>query len=135
MMPDIPPHSAIKELKYAYCHHLDRQNPSAFLDLFTDDASFTIPNYGSGAGNEDLRRFIETLSDRSPELMMHQASNPRLERTGDFVVGHWYYTVVIVHDDGTRELGFGTWEDEYVLLDGTWKIRSLVANRALTLHV
>lgn len=122
----------IVRLKYAYCHHLDHGNVEAFMDLFTDDARFEVPNYGSGRGREAIRNFVTHVRDNDLPLLVHMATNPVIEIDGDEATGLWYYIVLIDDGDSDRSWGQGRWEDKYRRVDGTWKIESLHAARQYT---
>lgn len=122
----------VKRLKHEYCYHLDNGNVGEFLTLFTDEASFEVPNYGAGSGIEDVRDFIEHVNSQNFQLLAHMATNPMLEIDGGEASGHWYYIVIIEDADGNASWGQGRWEDEYRRIDGDWKISSLVATRQFT---
>ncbi|QLG60287.1 nuclear transport factor 2 family protein [Halorarum salinum] len=125
----------IKRLKFKYCFHLDSTNTSEFVDLFTEDAKFDVPNYGSGEGKGAIREFITEIKSRDLELMAHMASNPLIEIDDNEATGKWYYIVIIEDDEGNVSWGQGRWEDTYRRVDDDWKISSLIAIRQFTREI
>lgn len=122
----------LKQLKYRYCYHLDNGNTSSFIDLFTDDVQFEVPNYGEGTGKEDIREFIEEVVSQDINMLSHIAANPIIEIDGRKAIGKWNYIVIIEPYDGDAQLGKGQWNDEYRRVDNEWKISSLLATRQFT---
>lgn len=122
---------AIRDLKYRYGRYTDRGEVDAFVDLFTEDADFDVGVYGTGSGRDEIRAFIEWVTEQDVVARVHNIFNPLITVDGDTASGDWYYIALYERDDGV-EFGQGYYEDEYRLVDDEWKIASLTAKRIIT---
>ena len=117
---------AIKRLKYRYLRCLDRKLWDELAGCFTEDAttSYSGGKY-SFQGREAIVRFLrESLGPAM--LSMHHGHHPEIEITGDSTArGIWAledYLIMTQSNTGLRGAAF--YKDEYVKVDGEWKIKS-----------
>jgi hypothetical protein len=121
---------AIEYLHNAYGYYLDRWQWNDVADLFADDGTIEFAQRGVYVGKERVRRSLELFGPQG----LHQ---------GELFDHAQYQAVIHVADDGSsararvRELGMegkfavdasisgGVYENEYVKVNGVWKIRSL----------
>ncbi|MBJ22130.1 MAG: nuclear transport factor 2 family protein [bacterium] len=118
---------AIKTLKATYCEICDDgHDPNRIVAIFTEDGTWEIDGVGRARGHVELRalftRFGEEIS-----FSQHQVMNPIIELDGDFARGRWYFFApfTFVENDQARWLA-ARYEDDYIKLNGTWKIQRLV---------
>lgn len=132
---------AIKQLKYRYCYALNGGDVDGVVDLFAPDARFetpaaTDPDYPHGfdaaaVGRDEIRATFETIVDEF-ESSAHLVVNPLVEVAGTEAVGRWYYLAVLVTAAGL-EVAQGRYDDEYLKLDGDWRVSSCAVRRHATL--
>lgn len=125
----------IMELKYQYCYATDALDADWLVDAFAPDGSFEIGFYGSVTGHDEIRDYIDWFGDREYEVRSHNVFNPLITVDGDTAEGRWYYVVMYELPDGTVELAQGQYHDEYVAIDGEWKISSVEAERRITTEI
>ena len=125
-MAELADIEAIKQLKHAYFRLLDSKEFELLGGLFTDDAT---TSYESGKyshkGREEVVSFLSTsLGDRSI-VHEHLGHHPEITLTGDTTAaGKWYLHDRVMVPSVDFELG-GTaiYTDEYVKVNGAWRIR------------
>jgi hypothetical protein len=122
---------AIKKLKARYQRGVDTKDWELLGSTFSPDARSV---YSGGKYAFDGRdAIIEFLSNSlgTPEIQtMHHAHTPEIEITGDSTAtGTWYLEDFVLSarpteasPDGTVMHGTGIYHDEYVKIDGEWKI-------------
>jgi len=117
--------AAIEQLKYAYFRLLDTKEFVKLSSLLTEDATTA---YESGAhtyrGRDAIVAFLaSSLSD--PEIVhVHNGHHPEIVLTGDVTAtGTWYLEdkVIMPAYDLVVE-GAAFYSDDYVKIDGEWKI-------------
>jgi ketosteroid isomerase-like protein len=115
----------IKKLKYRYFRHLDCKQFEAMLELFADGSS---TSYDSGRhsyqGKPAIRAFFDDAMSDPKILHQHQGHHPEIELTGDATAtGVWYMDdTVHVLEHNLKIRGNGIYWDEYVKVDGQWRI-------------
>ena len=118
---------AIKRLKYRYIRCLDQKLWDELAGCLTVDAS---ASYGGGAwsyeGRDDILEFIRTSMGSHQFLSSHRVGQPEIELTGpDTARGTWALDDLVVHlEFGVDIRGAAFYEDEYVKVDGEWRIRT-----------
>ena len=117
---------AIKQLKARYCEICDDDhNPERITGVFTDDGIWE----GRGIGRAEGHAAIRTLFARFRELMsfsQHMVMNPIIEIEGDRAHGTWYFFGPFTfRRDNQAKWQSTRYREEYVKLDGEWKIRRL----------
>lgn len=123
---------AIEELKTQYARRSDAvfNNPGnasavALADLFTDDGVLNLGPFGSFSGRAALINAFENILPQGTRWSTHYIVNPLITITGDTATGSWYYLIqsLPAGENATLTQFFGGYDDQYVRVDGAWKIR------------
>lgn len=118
---------AIRQLKYRYFRALDTKQWDELGATLTDDAT-TAYDEGRYAysGREAILDFLRGALGSKRIISMHHGHHPEIVLTSDSTArGTWYLQdMVIFRDANTVLYGAAFYEDEYVKVDGEWKIRS-----------
>lgn len=129
----------IRNLRLAYCAHLDSKNPDALAALFAQDAVCEFPAalggewIGVAAIRQHHAHFMQILG--APYCAVHVVTNPWIELTGETTAtGRWYLFDILAtqiagsgvetrggHDNPL--LAVGLYEDSYSKIDGRWRIQ------------
>jgi bile-acid 7alpha-dehydratase len=126
-MYDLQEIEAIKRLKYKYFRCLDLKLWDEMRECFTEDATSA---YSSGTfsfeGREQILRFLIDAMDRPTVLSAHHGHHPEIEITSaTTAVGVWALADVFIDlQAGVTVRGAAFYRDEYVKVDGQWKIKS-----------
>lgn len=125
-MLDLEAIELIKQLKARYFRFLDTANWEGLQSVFTDDATihFKSPSYDiSFSGWKDMQQFYSSAFTEK-RFGMHTGHHPEITVNGDTAVGLWYLHDIFVNlEDNTTFEGSAIYRDEYVKVDGEWKIR------------
>jgi len=125
-MIDLQEIERIKRLKYRYFRTLDQHNWNELAECFAEDA---VTNYDSGKysfqGKKNIIDFLKQYMDRPTLITQHQAHHPEIDLTGDTTAkGIWYLQDIVIDLDANTTLrGAGFYHDEYVKINGEWKIK------------
>ena len=126
-MPNHDDLEAIRQLKYRYFRALDCKDWDALGETLTKDATTA---YDSGryafAGRDSILEFLRGALGSRRVISMHHGHHPEIEFTGEgSAVGTWYLEDKVLFLDANTVLrGAAFYRDEYVRIDGQWKIRS-----------
>ncbi len=126
-MMDLQEIALIKRLKYRYFRTLDQNDWPELAECFTEDA---VTDYDSGKysfqGKKNIIDFLKAYMDRPTHITQHQVHHPEIELTGDTTAkGVWYLQDIVVDfEPNTTLRGAGFYHDEYVKINGEWKIKS-----------
>jgi len=117
---------AIKRLKYKYLRCLDLKRWEELAETLAEDAE---SSYSSGKYSFKGREaIIAFLREGLPEhrLSMHQCHHPEIELTGeDTARGIWALEDYLIDTkEGFSLRGAAFYYDEYVKVNGEWKIKS-----------
>jgi hypothetical protein len=115
----------IKRLKYAYFRCLDQKRWDEMATLFVPDAT---ASYSGGKyhydGRDAIVDFMRRNMDRPAFHTSHRVHHPEIVIDGDTATGVWAMEDVNVDDELDFYLtGAGFYRDDYVKVDGEWKIR------------
>lgn len=116
----------IQKLKHRYFRHLDCKQFEAMLGLFADDSS---TSYDSGRhayhGKAAIRAFFDDNMGDPKLVHQHQGHHPEIELTSDTTAtGIWYMDdTVHILEHNMKVRGNGIYWDEYVKVEGEWKIK------------
>lgn len=118
---------AIQLLKHKTWKYYDTQDAEELLKLFTDDVRISTapPAANEFRGKDQLAKGLER--DFPVSIASHQGHGPVIEltsettATGYWSIDEWYY----YFDRGHEWRAKGFYVDEYVKLDGEWKVCSL----------
>lgn len=121
---------AIRQVKFRYLRCIDNQLWAELRTCFTTDAT---TSYGAGEhsyeGIDAVVGFLESsLGKRAATgyLAMHQSMHPEIEFTGDSTArGVWALHSIGFDgsEEGRRHSFVAYYQDEYVKVNGEWKIR------------
>jgi hypothetical protein len=119
---------AIKRLKYRYLRCLDTKRWDELAETLTDDAT---TEYSDGEyrfkGKSAILEFLKgtPLAREGEFIGVHHCQQPEIEITGEGTArGTWALYNYLIHkrdQTGLRLCAF--YHDEYVKLNGVWKIR------------
>ncbi len=118
---------AIRQLKYRYFRALDCKDWDALGNTLAEDAT---TSYDDGRyafeGRAAILEFLRGALGSPNMISMHHGHHPEIEITGDGSArGTWYLEdMVIFREANTVLRGAAFYHDEYVRIDGEWKIRS-----------
>jgi len=116
---------AIKRLKYKYFRTLDTKKWDEMAECFAEDAktSYSGGKY-SFEGRDTIMSFLK--KGLGPHMIsMHQGHHPEIELTSDTTAtGIWaLQDYVIDLKRNTSLFGAAFYQDEYVKVNGEWKIK------------
>ncbi len=116
---------AIKQLKARYFRFIDCKLWDELADCFTEDAITTYSNDREHyEGRDAIMKFLRSNLD-TPVLTMHQGHHPEITITSETTaVGKWALEdyIITMKNKGIQCAAF--YHDEYVKVDGRWKIKS-----------
>ena len=117
---------AIKRLKYRYVRCIDQKLFDELEDCFVEDAT---ASYGGGAypfeGRAAIMEFLRSSLGPTTMLTSHRVHEPEIDLTGsNTATGVWALEdTVIFSDQPLAVRGAAFYTDDYVRVDGTWRIR------------
>ena len=126
-MIDLQEIEAIKRLKYRYMRCIDQKLWSELEQCFAEDAS---ASYSGGkyafSGRDAIMKFLVEAMSRPSFLSSHRVHQPEIDLTSETTAtGIWALEDTVIdtqHDITLRGAAF--YRDEYVKIDGDWKIQS-----------
>ncbi len=117
---------AIKRLKYRYVRLIDTKGWDELAALFVSDAT---ANYSDGkysfTGRDAIMAFLRDSMSSANMLTSHKVHQPEIELIGtDTAAATWALDDVVVHLDYSLTIrGAAFYRDEYVKVDGEWRIK------------
>ena len=126
-MADLQELEAIKRLKYKYLRCLDQKRWSELAECFTEDATSA---YSGGKfsfeGRDAVMEFLESAMGADSFLSSHTVHHPEIEFTTETTAtGVWALHDTVIETKANIIIrGAAFYEDEYVKVDGAWKIKS-----------
>jgi bile-acid 7alpha-dehydratase len=118
---------AIKRLKYKYFRCLDTKALDELAECFIEDV---ITSYSDGQyslqGIYAIMKFIKRGLARYDFFGLHHGQHPEIELTGDATArGTWALYNYMINTEKDRCMLIGAfYHDEYVKINGEWKIKS-----------
>jgi hypothetical protein len=118
---------AIKRLKYKYLRCLDQKLWDELAECFTEDAK---SSYSGGRyafdGRDAILGFLRKAMGAPSFLSSHRAHHPEIEfQAPDRATGVWALEDTVIETRaGVTIRGAAFYHDEYVKIDGAWKIRA-----------
>ncbi len=126
-MADLQELEAIKRLKYKYLRCLDQKRWSELAECLTEDATSA---YSGGKfsfeGRDAIMEFLESAMGADSFLSSHTVHQPEIEFISETsATGIWALRDTVIETNANIIIrGAAFYEDEYVKLDGEWKIQS-----------
>jgi hypothetical protein len=126
-MADLQELEAIKRLKYKYLRCLDQKRWSELAECLTEDATSA---YSGGKfsfeGRDAIMEFLESAMGADSFLSSHTVHQPEIEFTTETTAtGIWALNDTVIETNANIIIrGAAFYEDEYVKVDGAWKIKS-----------
>lgn len=118
----------IKKLHQKYIDLMDKLRYKEVLDLFVEDASVEVRNWGVLKGKEGLTEvYINRLGRRKERSEGHFVVEPDITVEGDSARGTWLLYMLFSKPAG--EWVQGRNEAEYIKVGGKWKIKSMKFTR------
>jgi uncharacterized protein (TIGR02246 family) len=114
----------IREVMAAYCHALDACRFAEVASLFADDGVWTT-DYGEARGRaaiEAMLRGIVPVKGEGPQRK-HYITNIIIKVSGDAASSISDYLVVRESGPGLIPVMGGTYKDQWVRQDGTWRFQ------------
>ncbi len=125
-MLDLHELEAIKQLKYRYMRCIDQKRWEELAECFSEDAT---SSYGGGkfsyTGREEIMKFLVQAMDRPSFLSSHRVHQPEITFTGETTAtGIWALEDTVIDlQFGITLRGAAFYRDDYVKIDGQWKIQ------------
>jgi len=127
----------IKKLKARYFRCMDTKDWDGFQSVFADDATMDTteeaPNIEVVVGAPQIRQFVE--GSVGPVVTVHHGHMPEIEITSPTTAnGIWAMQDFLKMPEGSplgvkTLIGWGHYTETYELVDGAWKIKTLVLTR------
>ena len=126
-MVDLQEIEAIKRLKYKYLRCLDQKRWTELKECFSEDATSA---YGDGkysfTGRDKIMEFLIGAMDSRSMLTSHRVHHPEIDLTSaTTATGIWALKDTVIETSANITIrGAAFYNDEYVKIDGEWKIKS-----------
>jgi hypothetical protein len=126
-MVDLQDIEAIKRLKYRYVRCLDLKRWAEVEECFIEDATSA---YGDGkysfSGRDKIMEFLRGALGASTIITSHRVHQPEIDLTSPTAAtGVWALEDVVIETNAKLTIrGSAFYTDEYVKVDGQWKIKS-----------
>lgn len=114
----------IRETMAAYCHELDACHFANVASLFAEDGVWTT-DYGEAKGRgaiEEMLRSVVPVKGEGPQRK-HYITNIVIKVSGDSARSVSDYLVVRESGPDLIPVMGGTYKDEWVRQDGTWRFK------------
>lgn len=125
-MFDLQEIEAIKRLKYKYMRCLDEKCWDEMRECFIKDATvaYSGDKY-SFSGRDEIMKFLIDSVDRASFLSSHRVHHPEIDLTSETTAtGIWAMEDYVIDEKFQITLrGAAFYRDEYVKVDGEWKIK------------
>jgi len=126
-MVDLQEIEAIKRLKYRYLRCVDLKCWKELEGCFTEDATaaYSDGKY-SCTGRDKIMEFLIGAMNPDSMTTSHTVHHPEIDLTSPTTAtGIWALTDTVIETSANITIrGSAFYEDEYVKIDGKWKIKS-----------
>lgn len=118
---------ALHRLAYRYCVGADHRDIDTWTSVWLPDAEWQVSPDRVFAGIRAIRDAVQQQWAAFP-VMQHSTTNHTIEVNGDRATGRSDVVVMvqlgdrIIEDAGRWVVGGGTYLDDYLRLDGEWRI-------------
>lgn len=122
---------AIESLKARYLRACDRKQPEAVRACFADDAVIDFEGFPLFTDPDAFVAIYTEWGCRPTIVDMHHLQNPIVELTGADSAKGWFDLFFFQIDTETRRLTqlAVSYDDDFVLVEGSWKIARTVSRR------
>lgn len=121
----------IRLLKHEYCAACDdKHNADRILAIFTEDGIWDGgKTFGRAEGHAEIYDLFHNHHKDNVLVSQHNVMNERIDVHEDGVTANatWYIMAPLKVQPGNRIWCIGRYEEEYVKVDGKWKIKKLNA--------
>ena len=122
----------IKQLHQHYINLMDDLRYEEVLDMFTEDATLEVRNFGVKRGRAEMAEvYLDILAKNRGDIRYdgHMAIQPEIMVDGDTAQGTWLIYILFSKPEIAWVQGKN--ECEYRRIDGKWKISKLKFTRTL----
>lgn len=115
----------VEQLKHDYCWRYDDGDLDGLTYLFTSDAVCELGFFVTWRGVEEIRAGYGALMAATgiPASRRHAVTNPDIDRRGDHASALWCVLDFRTEADVGQPVRIvGVADDEYVRMDGSWRI-------------
>ena len=118
---------AIKQLKATYCDICDDDHNPERTTIFAQDGIWEGAGFGKAQGHAAIRELFKKFQTMI-SFSQHQVMNPIIKIDGERATGIWYFfgPFTFYKDNQAKWLA-ARYEDDYVKVNGEWKIQHLRA--------
>jgi hypothetical protein len=122
---------AIRQLKARYFRTMDTKDWDGMRQVFTDDVVVDTTQDAGGEAIEGAEVFMAFLRDVIGDVITTPHGHmPEITITSpSTATGIWAMEDLLRWPDGTEMNGFGHYHETYELVDGEWRIKTLVLTR------
>ena len=125
-MVDLHELESIKRLKYKYMRCIDEKLWDEMRSCFIEDAtcSYSGGKY-SFSGRDEIMKFMVEAMARKTFLSSHRVHHPEIDFTSNTTAtGIWALEDSVIDEENEIALrGAAFYRDEYLKVDGEWKIK------------
>lgn len=120
----------IKKLKAKYFRLMDKKQWDEWADLFAEDVTAVYegphPDIHYNGKEEMVKITSETLANA---VTVHHGHMPEIELTSETTANGIWAMFDYVEMPGITLKGYGHYEEEYIKIDGKWRIKNLRLTR------
>ncbi len=120
----------IKKLKAKYFRLMDKKQWDEWADLFAEDVTAVYegphPDIHYNGKEEMVKITSETLANA---VTVHHGHMPEIELTSETTANGIWAMFDYVVMPGITLKGYGHYEEEYIKIDGKWRIKNLRLTR------
>jgi ketosteroid isomerase-like protein len=129
---------AVRVLKARYFRYIDQKQWDRFLDLFTEDVEIDVTADMEAIGIDRARGLTQgrdQFARRVARILegvatVHHGHTPEIEVVDPtHARGTWAMYDRLEFPDGRVQTGAGHYDEEYRLVDGTWRIARMTLTR------
>ncbi len=119
---------AIRELVESYNDAVMRFDANQWGGNWAEDATWILPGMGDGMqGRANIVAAWEGAMSQFGHVEFFAFAGP-IRINGDTATGRWYQQEYLEEKSGKKRQVSGVYEDEYVRVDGQWKIAKRTYN-------
>lgn len=124
----------IQQLTHLYALHIDLFQIDEWVNVFTPDAYFDEREFDSGLymGHDAIRAYGQSLADTVQHVTHLMANLVIRDLTAETASGIVFALVDAKMKTGERERNHVRYEDQYVKIDGQWKIARRILRKTLS---